>query len=54
MDFRESSEQEQLRRAVRDVAAGFGHRYYAEKANRGEKTDELWAAMAELATGDAP
>ena len=37
-----------LRTAVRDVAAGFGHRYYAEKARNGESAEELWQAVADL------
>ena len=35
MDFAESSEHEMLRAAVRDVAATFGHEYYAEKVRAG-------------------
>jgi alkylation response protein AidB-like acyl-CoA dehydrogenase len=48
VDFKESSEQELLRQAVHDLTASFGHQYYAEKTRRGEKTDELWTAMADL------
>jgi alkylation response protein AidB-like acyl-CoA dehydrogenase len=29
------------------VAGQFGHEYFAEQARAGEKTDELWSAMAE-------
>jgi alkylation response protein AidB-like acyl-CoA dehydrogenase len=47
MDFHEEDEQVMLRTAVRDVAAEFGHRYYAEKVRLGDKTDELWQAMAD-------
>jgi alkylation response protein AidB-like acyl-CoA dehydrogenase len=47
VDFSESAEHEMLRAAVRDVAAAFGHEYYAEKVRNGEKLDELWEAMAE-------
>jgi alkylation response protein AidB-like acyl-CoA dehydrogenase len=47
MDFHEEDEQVMLRTAVRDVAAEFGHRYYAEKVKLGDKTDELWQAMAD-------
>jgi alkylation response protein AidB-like acyl-CoA dehydrogenase len=48
VDFTESIDQIQLREAVRDVASQFGHAYYADKVRRGEKTDELWHALAEL------
>jgi alkylation response protein AidB-like acyl-CoA dehydrogenase len=47
MDFHEEDEQVMLRTAVRDVAAEFGHRYYAEKVRLGDKTDELWQAMTD-------
>ena len=48
MDFAESSEHEMLRAAVRDVAAKFGHEYYAEKVRTGERATELWDAIGEL------
>ena len=48
MEFAESPEHEMLRAAVRDVAAGFGHRYYAEKSRTDGRADELWNAVAEL------
>jgi alkylation response protein AidB-like acyl-CoA dehydrogenase len=48
MEFAESPEHEMLRAAVRDVAAGFGHRYYAEKSRSGGRADELWQAVADL------
>jgi alkylation response protein AidB-like acyl-CoA dehydrogenase len=47
MDFAESAEQQMLRKAVRQIAAGFGHAYYADKARRGDKPTELWNALAE-------
>ncbi len=47
MDFAESSEHEMLRAAVRDIAADYGHEYFAEKSNTGEKADELWKAVAD-------
>jgi alkylation response protein AidB-like acyl-CoA dehydrogenase len=47
MDFHEEEAQVLLRAAVRDLAADFGHSYYAEKVRRSEKTDELWKAMAD-------
>ncbi|MFL6156646.1 MAG: acyl-CoA dehydrogenase family protein [Marmoricola sp.] len=36
-----------LRAAVRDVAARFGHDYYARQARKDGRTDELWRAVAE-------
>src|SRR3974390_2515938 len=47
MDFAETPEHEMLRTAVRDIAAGFGHDYFAGKARTGGRADELWQ-------GDAP
>jgi alkylation response protein AidB-like acyl-CoA dehydrogenase len=47
VDFSETFEHEQLRSAVAKVAGQFGHEYFAEQARAGEKTDELWSAMAE-------
>jgi alkylation response protein AidB-like acyl-CoA dehydrogenase len=47
MDFREEDEHILLRTAVRDLAADFGHQYYAEKVRLGQKTDELWKALAD-------
>ena len=47
MDFRESDEQQLLRKAVRDVAAGYGHSYFLERSQTGGKTEELWAALAQ-------
>lgn len=42
----ETSEQTMLRQAIADIAAGFGHEYYAERGRRGEKVEELWEALA--------
>lgn len=47
MSFTESPEQELIRKEVRRIAADFGHSYYVAKARCGQKTDELWAAVAE-------
>jgi alkylation response protein AidB-like acyl-CoA dehydrogenase len=47
MDFAESPEHALLRSAVRDIGAGFGHDYFVEQARNGQKTDELWDAIAE-------
>nr|WP_205627079.1 acyl-CoA dehydrogenase family protein [Sandaracinus amylolyticus] len=35
-----------LREGVRRIATSFGHRWYVERARRGEKTKELWDALA--------
>lgn len=45
MDFRETDEQQMLRRAVADVAATFGHDYYLRQARAGTKSDELWEQL---------
>ncbi|NMH91725.1 acyl-CoA/acyl-ACP dehydrogenase [Pseudonocardia bannensis] len=45
MDFLDSDEHRDLRAAVGAIAAGFGGRYYAERARAGEPCDELWAAL---------
>ena len=47
VDFAESTEHEMLRAAVRDLAAQFGHEYFAEQVRTGGKTDELWQAIAD-------
>ncbi|MDF1595266.1 MAG: acyl-CoA/acyl-ACP dehydrogenase [Acidimicrobiia bacterium] len=46
MDFVETQEQLMLRQAIAEIAAGFGHEYYAERGRRGEKVEELWEALA--------
>jgi alkylation response protein AidB-like acyl-CoA dehydrogenase len=46
MDFAETSEQTMLREAVRRIATEFGDEYFYERARRGERTDELWEAVA--------
>jgi alkylation response protein AidB-like acyl-CoA dehydrogenase len=48
MDFLEDHDHQMLRDAVRDVARGFGHDYYAAQVAEGQKLDELWDAMGEL------
>jgi len=47
VEFTESDEHALLRRAVFNVASGFGHEYFAECVRAGAKPDELWAALAE-------
>lgn len=46
MNFEESEEQRMLRDGVKRIASRFGHRWYVERARRGEKTKELWDALA--------
>jgi alkylation response protein AidB-like acyl-CoA dehydrogenase len=46
MEFEETDEQAALRAAVGQITAGFGGAYYAEKAEAGQPTSELWQALA--------
>ena len=46
MNFLESDEQALLRSTVGEIASGFGHRYYAERARAGDKVDELWDELS--------
>jgi len=46
VDFAPTEEHELLRSAVREIARSFGHDYYVAQARNGEKTDELWDAIA--------
>ncbi len=43
MDFRESDERQALREAVAGLGARYGRAYLRQKAQAGEKADELWA-----------
>src|SRR3954447_13329005 len=43
----ESDEHRQLREAVHDIAAGFGHAYFAARGSAGESPTELWKALAD-------
>lgn len=45
MDFSRDDDHAALRAAVAEVAASFGHDYYARRAEAREHTPELWAAM---------
>jgi alkylation response protein AidB-like acyl-CoA dehydrogenase len=45
--FVETSEQELLRQSIAGIAAQFGEAYFREKARAGEKSTELWDAVAE-------
>jgi alkylation response protein AidB-like acyl-CoA dehydrogenase len=45
VDFIETTEQSMLRLTARNIAASFGHSYFAEKARSGGKTDEIWESM---------
>lgn len=46
MNFLESDEHTLLRTTVGEIAAKYGHRYYAERARGGLKVDELWDELA--------
>ena len=48
MDFAESPEHEMLRAAVHDVAAKYGHEYFAEKSRTNGRATELWDAIGDL------
>ncbi|MEV4626421.1 acyl-CoA dehydrogenase [Micromonospora sp. NPDC049523] len=48
MDFDLTSEQEQLRDAVRALGRRYGHEYYVRKAKAGEHTTELWQEAGRL------
>ena len=43
----ESDEHRQLRESVHDIAAGFGHAYFAAHGRAGEMPKELWNALAD-------
>jgi alkylation response protein AidB-like acyl-CoA dehydrogenase len=47
VDFAETAEHEMIRAAVRDIAAPFGHEYFAEQVRTGGRTTELWQAVAD-------
>jgi alkylation response protein AidB-like acyl-CoA dehydrogenase len=47
MDFAESDEHVMLREAVGQIAGGFGHEWYHERARAGLRAEELWQALAE-------
>jgi len=47
MDFAEDEQERMLRDAVFAIASRYGHGYYVAKARAGEKTTELWGALAE-------
>jgi alkylation response protein AidB-like acyl-CoA dehydrogenase len=46
VDFLEGEEQAILRETVSRIASRFGHSYYVEKARGGERSTELWDALA--------
>ena len=48
VNFDEGPELEMLRDAVRGVADGFGHEYFAECTRTDTRTDALWQAVADL------
>jgi alkylation response protein AidB-like acyl-CoA dehydrogenase len=45
MDFTPNADHEDLRKAVAQVCDDFGPRYYTERAEARESTDELWQAL---------
>ncbi|HEY3830822.1 MAG TPA: acyl-CoA dehydrogenase family protein [Acidimicrobiia bacterium] len=47
MDFAPNDDHEMLRAAVRDLASGFGHDYYARCTREGQRPDELWKAVGD-------
>jgi alkylation response protein AidB-like acyl-CoA dehydrogenase len=47
VDFTETAEHTMLREAVGDLAAGFGHDYFAEKTRTDGRPAELWQALAD-------
>jgi alkylation response protein AidB-like acyl-CoA dehydrogenase len=47
VDLAESPEHEMIRAALREIAAQFGHDYFAEPVRTGGKTDALWRAVAD-------
>lgn len=47
MDFAESTEQQELRRAVGAITDKYGPQYYAERAVAHEPTTELWKDLAD-------
>lgn len=46
MDFTESAEHQDLRKALAAVTQRYGHDYFAERAAAGEPTTELWHDLA--------
>jgi alkylation response protein AidB-like acyl-CoA dehydrogenase len=46
MDFAEDDDRRLLRESVAGIAAKFGHEYFVERSRAGEKTTELWEALA--------
>jgi alkylation response protein AidB-like acyl-CoA dehydrogenase len=47
LELIESDEHRQLRESVHDIAAGFGHAYFAAHGRAGEMPKELWNALAD-------
>src|SRR3984957_15268058 len=47
MDFTEDEQDRMRRDAVFAIASKYGHPYYVAKARAGEKTTELWNALAD-------
>lgn len=47
MDFTETDEERDLRKAVAAIAGRFGSDYYVRCAREGRHTHELWTAMGD-------
>jgi alkylation response protein AidB-like acyl-CoA dehydrogenase len=47
VDFAENPDHVLLRETVAELAAGFGHEYFAEQTRTGGKTHELWQALSD-------
>lgn len=48
MDFVETDEQRELRKAVAELGHKYGWQYMLEKSKKGEKTSELWEEAGKL------
>jgi len=48
VNFQESQERLELRKAVAGLAGKYGRKYFEAKARAGEKTDELWGEAGKL------
>lgn len=48
MNYQESQERRELRKAVADLAGRYGRGYFESRARAGEKTDELWTEAGKL------
>jgi alkylation response protein AidB-like acyl-CoA dehydrogenase len=51
MDFQESQEHQAMRKAVAQIASGFGHDYFVSCTSNGVFVDDLWNAIFERGYG---